>query len=48
MGEALIFTLELILKGDFTNLVREAWVETYTALAQDMVRALNAKKTKEV
>jgi methyl-accepting chemotaxis protein len=47
MGDALIFTLELILKGDFTDLVRAAWIEMYTALSQDMIRALNKAKNTE-
>jgi methyl-accepting chemotaxis protein len=39
MGEALIHTLETTLKDDFTEPVKEAWVEIYSALSQDMIRA---------
>jgi hemoglobin-like flavoprotein len=39
MGDALIHTLESTLKKDFTDNIREAWVETYKALSQDMIRA---------
>jgi hemoglobin-like flavoprotein len=39
MGDALIHTLETTLKDDFTDPIREAWIETYSALSQDMIRA---------
>jgi hemoglobin-like flavoprotein len=39
MGDALIHTLESTLKDDFTEPVKAAWVEVYSALSQDMVRA---------
>jgi methyl-accepting chemotaxis protein len=39
MGDALIHTLETTLKDDFTDNIRDAWVETYKALSQDMIRA---------
>jgi hypothetical protein len=45
MGDALILTLETTLKGDFTDPIREAWIETYSALSQDMIRAqIKAKR----
>jgi hemoglobin-like flavoprotein len=45
MGDALLHTLESTLKDDFTEPVREAWVEIYSALSQDMIRAqVKAKK----
>jgi len=39
MGDALVETLETHLGKDFTEPVREAWLETYKALSQDMIRA---------
>ncbi len=39
MGDALLHTLETTLKDDFTDPIREAWIETYSALSQDMIRA---------
>jgi methyl-accepting chemotaxis protein len=39
MGDALLLTLEDNLKADFTDAVKAAWVETYNALSQDMIRA---------
>jgi methyl-accepting chemotaxis protein len=39
MGDALLHTLESTLKDDFTEPVKAAWVEVYSALSQDMVRA---------
>jgi hemoglobin-like flavoprotein len=45
MGDALVHTLETTLKSDFTESVKEAWIEVYSALSQDMIRAqLQAKK----
>jgi hemoglobin-like flavoprotein len=38
MGEALIHTLETTLKDDFTEPVREAWIEIYLALSHDMIQ----------
>jgi hemoglobin-like flavoprotein len=47
MGESLVHTLETTLKGDFTDPIREAWIETYSALSQDMIRAqIKAKPRK--
>jgi hemoglobin-like flavoprotein len=47
MGDALVHTLETTLKGDFTDPIREAWIETYGALSQDMIRAqIKAKPRK--
>jgi hypothetical protein len=47
MGDALIHTLETTLKADFTDNIKEAWVETYKALSQDMIRAqIKAKNVK--
>jgi hemoglobin-like flavoprotein len=47
MGDALLLTLETTLKGDFTEPIREAWIETYKALSQDMIRAqIKAKNIK--
>jgi methyl-accepting chemotaxis protein len=47
MGDALMHTLETTLKGDFTDAVRDAWKETYSALSQDMIRAqVKAKNQK--
>jgi len=45
MGESLILTLEETLKDDITPEVKEAWLETYNALSQDMIRAI-VKQTK--
>jgi hemoglobin-like flavoprotein len=39
MGDALVHTLETTLKGEFTDRIREAWLETYKALSEDMIRA---------
>jgi methyl-accepting chemotaxis protein len=40
MGDALIHTLEETLKADdFTEPIKEAWIEVYKALSQDMIRA---------
>jgi methyl-accepting chemotaxis protein len=45
MGVALLHTLETTLKSDFTEDVKEAWIEVYSALSQDMIRAqVKAKK----
>ena len=45
MGDALLHTLEKTLKSDFTEPVKEAWIEVYSALSQDMIRAqVKAKK----
>jgi methyl-accepting chemotaxis protein len=45
MGDALLHTLEATLKSSFTGPVKEAWVEVYSALSQDMIRAqVKAKK----
>jgi hemoglobin-like flavoprotein len=38
MGEALIYTLQTILKSGFTERINEAWIEIYSALSQDMIR----------
>jgi hemoglobin-like flavoprotein len=41
MGTCLIATLEESLsEDDFTATVKEAWVETYSALSQDMIRSI--------
>lgn len=49
MGDALLHTLEASLDDkEFSSTVREAWVETYAALSQDMIRAqaaLNKRKS---
>ena len=37
MGDALLHTLETTLKDDFTDPIREAWIEQYSALSQDMI-----------
>jgi methyl-accepting chemotaxis protein len=39
MGDALLHTLETTLKSSFTKPVKEAWLEVYSALSQDMIRA---------
>jgi methyl-accepting chemotaxis protein len=39
MGDALMHTLQTTLKDDFTDDIKESWVEVYTALSQDMIRA---------
>jgi hemoglobin-like flavoprotein len=45
MGDALVHTLETTLKGNFTEPVKEAWLQVYAALSQDMIRAqLQAKR----
>jgi hemoglobin-like flavoprotein len=45
MGDALLHTLETTLKSDFTETIKEAWIEVYSALSQDMIRAqVKAKK----
>jgi hemoglobin-like flavoprotein len=45
MGEALAHVLKETLGDAFTDVVAEAWVETYAALSGDMIQAqLNAKK----
>jgi hypothetical protein len=46
MGDALIHTLETILKADFTEPVKKAWLQTYSALSQDMLRAQVNTKTR--
>jgi hemoglobin-like flavoprotein len=46
MGDALIHTLKTILKADFTEPVKEAWLKTYSALSQDMLRAQVKVKTR--
>jgi hemoglobin-like flavoprotein len=46
MGDALMHTLETILKADFTEPVKEAWLQTYSALSQDMLRAQVKNKTR--
>jgi hypothetical protein len=46
MGDALIHTLKTILKADFTESVKEAWLKTYSALSQDMLRAQVKAKTR--
>lgn len=47
MGRCLIATLEECLPdGHFTPTVKEAWVETYDALAIDLVKAIKAKTNK--
>jgi methyl-accepting chemotaxis protein len=45
MGDSLLHTLETTLKSDFTEPIKAAWVEIYSALSQDMIRAqVKAKK----
>lgn len=39
MGESLVLMLEKLLGDDFTDATRDAWNETYSELAQDMIRA---------
>ena len=39
MGDSLIKMLEVVLEGSFDTETRAAWVETYAALSQDMVKA---------
>jgi hemoglobin-like flavoprotein len=46
MGDALIHTFETILKADFTEPVKEAWLQTYSALSQDMLGAQAKVKTR--
>jgi hemoglobin-like flavoprotein len=46
MGDALIHTLKTILKAGFTEPVKEAWLLTYSALSQDMLRAQVKAKTR--
>ena len=43
MGQALIKTLEKFLGNDFTPEMKNAWLETYQALAYDMIRSKNRK-----
>jgi hemoglobin-like flavoprotein len=38
MGQALIRTMEDMLGDKFTQEIKDAWVETYQALAYDMIR----------
>jgi hypothetical protein len=45
MGDALMHTLETILRADFTEPVKEAWLQTYSALSQDMLPAQVKAKT---
>ena len=40
MGEALLAALEEILKDTITEPIKEAWMETYNALSEDMIRAM--------
>ena len=42
VGAALIWTLEATLVEDFTSEVREAWVKSYTLLADTMTKAASA------
>jgi hemoglobin-like flavoprotein len=44
LGDGLLHTLETTLKSDFTEPVKEAWVETYKALSFDMIRAQGKAK----
>lgn len=45
MGQCLIATLEESLpRGQFTAAMKKAWIETYNALAQDMVDGQKPKK----
>ena len=44
MGDSIIFTLEKVLGDDFDKATREAWVETYEAIKQDMIKAQLKKK----
>jgi hypothetical protein len=46
MGDALIHTFKTILKADFTEPIKEAWLQTYSALSQDMLRAQVKAKTR--
>jgi hemoglobin-like flavoprotein len=39
MGQALIKTMEDMLGDKFTQEIKDAWLETYQALAYDMIRA---------
>ncbi len=43
VGEVLLWTLEQGLGDDFTPEVRDAWIETYTIVAQTMCGAAYAK-----
>lgn len=44
MGESLLLTLEQVLEGSFDNATREAWVETYKEISQDMIRVQLSKE----
>lgn len=39
MGECLMVTLEQVLGDAFDSATREAWLETYAEISQDMIRA---------
>ena len=43
MGEALLITLEETLGVDFDDAIRDAWIETYAELSQDMIKAQTNK-----
>ena len=38
MGDSLLLALGSVLKDDFTDEIREAWVETYAELSGDMIK----------
>jgi len=42
VGEALIWTLEQGLGDDFTEEVKQAWIEVYNALSSTMIEAAHA------
>jgi nitric oxide dioxygenase len=43
MGQALIHTMEEMLGDKFVSSAKDAWLECYTALAYDMIRAKHSK-----
>lgn len=38
MGESLLIALQATLNEDFTDDIKEAWIDTYAELSGDMVR----------
>jgi hemoglobin-like flavoprotein len=47
MGTCLIATMEECLdEKEFSNTAKDAWVETYNALSQDMIRSIVSHKRK--
>ena len=47
MGVALVETLEKTLNDNFTSQMKEAWTDTYDALAGDMIQAQKNAKSKK-